>query len=156
MIQSAFVDMESMFDLLTEEKEVSSHWTFCSQAKGKSKSVYTEQVLVTLRPLWMCQCWSCWPVSVDLLSWPPALTQVTPPSFGNPLSEVTQPTAGRSSTLPLDSIHMQIILLKPLFDLHISFYIFAKAVWANLQSDSWKRPQYFCHGFSFNAFFRFA
>ncbi len=46
MIQSAFVDMESMFDLLTEEKEVSGHWTFCSQAKGKSKSVYTEQVLV--------------------------------------------------------------------------------------------------------------
>lgn len=118
--------------------------SFCSQAKGKSFiNQFTQNkysschfLEATLRPLWMCQCWS---VSVDLLSWPPALTQVTPPSFENPLSEVTQPTAGHSATLPvpLDSIHMQIALLNPLFDLHISIYIFAKAVGANLQSDSW-------------------
>lgn len=53
MIQSAFVDMESMFNLLTEEKEVSGHYghfkSFCSQVKGKSlsNSIFTSQLVCT-------------------------------------------------------------------------------------------------------------
>lgn len=71
------------------------------------------------------------------------MTSCTDSSYSRPLGTLSpkshKPTAGHSSTLPvpLDSIHMQIILLKPLFDLYISFYIFAKAVGANLQTDSW-------------------